>query len=62
VIHGIEGQPCVSAANKQPRCRELMGRQSLTDEKDNREWLLDDPMLKVQNPKTCKRNETGKRE
>ena len=44
-------------------CRsQLRRRQSLTDEKNNAEWFLDDPVLKVQNAQSGKREQTEKRE
>ena len=60
--HRIEGQRRVRSTSENPSDGETRGRQSFPDEENDAEWLLDDPVLEVKNPKGREKNEAEKRE
>jgi hypothetical protein len=60
--HRIEAQACTRPAGIGARWSQTAWSKSLSDKQDNSERLPNDPVLKIQNTKPGKREETEKRQ
>ena len=59
--HRIEREPCVRAARVQPSGGQAMGREPFSDEKNDAERFLHDPVLEIENAKAGEREEAEQR-
>ena len=60
--HQIERERCVGAPCIESGHGQTTGRQTFTDEEDDSERLLNDPMLEIKNAAGSERNQAEKRE